>query len=533
MPSDRTQLAKEWWGKNVNERPIWRTEDLPEANFKDILVSLRLAYEVRRDTLVLGKPDTELSVLIRNYFWEIVSCVLKPYAPYTITGVTALNSHLGTESIPKEVAVITKSSSTRIELHGVSVLTLEKQPDFLQRDDVERCVKTTTTNRGYPLSVEAPESLLVRFRPQLLRDYPQIVSAFLKAIDFDSDTLRALITRDSRPIVYARLAALFEQIGKNTEAELIRTTSKITTEYSAPGKSQIVKYPLPPSLASTKRISDGSHVTRFRDQLRVYRDRVEPILGDLNLPRWKLEKILAYAEQTKKYDAYHSSTIEGYRVTQEEIQALIEGRPVNSTGATKEEIERKMALKGYLDAHKFLLRIIESHFENGNSVTESIIREIYAHLFSPSVEAGLVTKERLTRYRNDAAYIRNSRHVPPDHQKVDDLMRCMVEEVNAAQGAATRALLAHYGFVTIHPYFDGNGRVSRFLMNYVLSLGGVPWITIRVEDRDKYFHALEVAQCDEDIGPFTEFLARYLEESQKFKLASDPHRHSPKTTAKS
>src|SRR3989338_7202726 len=98
MSPDRTQLSKEWWGKNVYDRPVWRTEDLPEPWFKDILVSLKLAYDVRRDTIVLGKPETELSALIRSYFWEILSCVLKPYAPYTITGITAIHSWLGSES---------------------------------------------------------------------------------------------------------------------------------------------------------------------------------------------------------------------------------------------------------------------------------------------------------------------------------------------------------------------------------------------------------------------------------------------------
>jgi len=379
-------------------------------------------------------------------------------------------------------------------------------------------VNTIKTVKGYSLPIESPESSLVRLRLQYLRDYPQVVSAFLKAVEFNSETLRTLLLKESRPIVYQRLVALFEQVEKNSDAKLVRDAIKVTTDYRTPGKTHLIKNALPAVLASAKRISDPAYVTRFRDQLRIYRDRVDSAFGDLKLPKWDLKTILAYAEQTKKYDTYHSSTIEGYRVTQEEIQALIDNRPVITTGAGKEEIERKMALKGYLVAHKFVLNMISDHFKNGNLIPEQIIREIYAHLFFPSVEANLITKDQLTRYRNDAVYIRNSRHVPPSHQKVDDLMRCMVEEVNDVENKATRALLAHYGFVTIHPCFDGNGRVSRFLMNYILSLGGIPWITIRVEDRDKYFHALEVAQCDEDIGPFTDFLMRYFNESRDFKI---------------
>lgn len=516
MSPDRAQLAKKWWGENVNDRPVWRTEDLPETWLKDMLVFLNLAYEVRRETIILAKPDAELPDLIRSCFWEIVSCVLQPYAPYAITGIAALNWHLGSESIPKEVAVLTKSSSSRIDLHGISLLAIEKQPEFLQRDDIEKRVKPVITSRNYPLTIEAPESLLVRLRPQYLREYPQVISAFLKAMVFKPETIRALLMQESRPIVYARLAALFEQVGKSADAELIRSIVKITTRYSSPGKSQIVKYPLPPAVTSRKGLSDPVYVTRFRDQLRAYRDRMEVGLKDVRLPRWDLKKLLGYAVRTVRHDTYHSSTIEGYRVTEKEIQALIEGRPVVSGGVGREEVERRMALKGYLEAHRFVLQSVVDHFKSGAPVTEFTVREVYAHLFSPAVEAGLLTKEQLTRYRNDAVYIRHSRHVPPSHQKVDDLMRCLLEEVNGVQNQAVRALLAHYGFVTIHPYSDGNGRVARFLMNYVLSLGGIPWITVRIEDRDEYFQALEVAQCDEDIDPLIAIFSGYLKESLKF-----------------
>jgi hypothetical protein len=42
----------------------------------------------------------------------------------------------------------------------------------------------------------------------------------------------------------------------------------------------------------------------------------------------------------------------------------------------------------------------------------------------------------------------------------------------------------------------------------------MPWITIRIEDRDSYFNALEKAQCDENIEPFVEFLKKYCKESK-------------------
>jgi Fic family protein len=53
---------------------------------------------------------------------------------------------------------------------------------------------------------------------------------------------------------------------------------------------------------------------------------------------------------------------------------------------------------------------------------------------------------------------------------------------------------------------DGNGRLSRLLMNLVLGTGGVVWTTIRAEERDRYFAALEKAHIQEDYAPFAEFV---------------------------
>ena len=121
------EKAKSWWGKNVNQHPVWVISELPEARYKDILLSLNLGYEIRKGILVLGKPDTELAVLMHSYFWEVVSCILKAYHPHAITGVTAIQYYLGEESIPIKVDVLTEKSSIRIDLHGISQLASRKK----------------------------------------------------------------------------------------------------------------------------------------------------------------------------------------------------------------------------------------------------------------------------------------------------------------------------------------------------------------------------------------------------------------------
>lgn len=65
--------------------------------------------------------------------------------------------------------------------------------------------------------------------------------------------------------------------------------------------------------------------------------------------------------------------------------------------------------------------------------------------------------------------------------------------------------LLHYRFVRIHPFDDGNGRISRLLMNYVLYKHGLPPIVIKSADKNAYLSALRHADSG-DIGAFIEYL---------------------------
>jgi Fic family protein len=65
--------------------------------------------------------------------------------------------------------------------------------------------------------------------------------------------------------------------------------------------------------------------------------------------------------------------------------------------------------------------------------------------------------------------------------------------------------------VFIHPYFDGNGRIGRFIMNALLASGGYPWTVVRVVRRQRYMEALEAASVKADVLPLTRFLAEELQ----------------------
>ena len=79
------------------------------------------------------------------------------------------------------------------------------------------------------------------------------------------------------------------------------------------------------------------------------------------------------------------------------------------------------------------------------------------------------------------------------------------------------ACKAHYDFVGIHPFGDGNGRISRLLMNYILFKYDYPLMTIFNKNRKPYFKSLERSQLEENPIYFQKwFMKNYFKENKKY-----------------
>ena len=262
---------------------------------------------------------------------------------------------------------------------------------------------------------------------------------------------------------------------------------------------------LPPPYRE-KTAASSPYVGRFIAQLTEYAQNLRKARIGASAPRpLTHEGVVSAARAAKREDIYHSTTIEGYRVTPAEVDAVLLGRPVE--GRTPDEIVRLLALQGYALAFDAALRRLP-RTARPMAITEELILDLYTELWAPSVEAGILKVTDLRAWRTRPAFLRGSRYVPPAGEKVPALMRAFVEQLGVLKATPVqRATLVHWGFETIHPFPDGNGRIGRLLLNLVLGAEGIRWVTIRAEERDAYFRALEQAQVDGDIRPWARLLA--------------------------
>ena len=212
-------------------------------------------------------------------------------------------------------------------------------------------------------------------------------------------------------------------------------------------------------------------------------------------------------------DAYHSLSIEGYRVSPELIERVRGSAWNPEQNAADRENRNALAARGYYDAFVSAKASVEKALRGSNAgeVTRDDHGDWYRQMFGPSVTAGIINAIDLAGYRSGPVYIRRSMHVPPPREAVRDCMPVLFELLAAEPEPAVRIVLGHFVFVYIHPYMDGNGRMGRFLMNVMLASGGYPWTIIPIGRRDDYMAALESASVKQDIEPFARFLSGLVE----------------------
>jgi len=181
------------------------------------------------------------------------------------------------------------------------------------------------------------------------------------------------------------------------------------------------------------------------------------------LPPWVENQL---REKARVRASHYSTYIEGNRLTFEEAKSVIKNKKASIQGREHDARE----VRNYWNA----LLCVEEWAAQKAPLTEDLIRKLHA-----TVMKGRRAKP--TPYRDGQNVIRDAStgaivYMPPEAEDVPVLMGEMVAWNSQAEKenlpVPLIAALVHYQFVTIHPFYDGNGRTARLLATYILHKGG-------------------------------------------------------------
>ena len=184
---------------------------------------------------------------------------------------------------------------------------------------------------------------------------------------------------------------------------------------------------------------------------------------------------------------HYSTRIEGNRLTLKETEEVIQrGKQFPGRERDVKEVER----------YYMALQQIEMWVEKDQKITEARIKKSRALLFSGR-------RAKPTPYRDGQNVVRETSgeivYMPPEAQDVPELMAELVGWIHESEvdiPIPVIAGIAHYQFVTIHPFYDGNGRTARMLATWIMYRGGYDlgkFYSLEefyAEDLEKYYQAL-------------------------------------------
>ena len=235
-----------------------------------------------------------------------------------------------------------------------------------------------------------------------------------------------------------------------------------------------------------------------------------------------LSKVINYDKFNLYALTHHSTFIEGSTLTEIETQLLLDedltpkGKPLAHSLMTK-------------DHHRALLFILQQAKQK-TTINSAFIKKINALVlkhtgaYYKTILGEVDSSRGEYRLSNVSAGTRYFSHYSKVAILVEQLCKKLTEQLQQVQSIEAQLYLAfdaHFDLVSIHPFYDGNGRTSRLLMNYIQAYFNLPLALVFKEDKATYFEALERTRKEENLVWFRQFMLgqyeKYLtKEIQKY-----------------
>ena len=474
-----------------------RSKDISRTH-RERLLKAGFLKEVMKGWYIPSRPDENAGESTAWYtsFWGFCAQYLSDRFgnDWSLSPEQSLIIHAGNTTVPAQLLVrAVKGGNSKTDLpHNTSLFETRAT---IASDEALEIVDN--------LRLFSVEDALILVPEVFFRNHPTEARTVLAMMP-DASRLLGKLLDGGHTRAAGRLAGAFRSIGSEKVADEILAAMKAASH----DVREINPFEQSILVPNAGRIT-SPHVHRIRLKWESMRDDVidlfpkaQPITNDIDAYLKQIDEIYVT-------DAYHSLSIEGYRVSPELIDKVRSGTWNPETDEQDRALKDALAARGYWEAFQRVKESIRAVLEGADAgeVVERDLSDWYRNLFAPSVTAGILKASQLAGYRSSPVYIRQSQHVPMSPEAVRDSMPVFFDLLKAEDDPTVRIVLGHFIFVFIHPFLDGNGRIARFLMNVMMAAAGQPWTVIKLEQRAAYMAALETASVKEDIRPFAAFLA--------------------------
>jgi Fic family protein len=204
------------------------------------------------------------------------------------------------------------------------------------------------------------------------------------------------------------------------------------------------------------------------------------------------EKFKEVLKKFIKEFTYDSVIIDGKNtLTKDDIDNLLEKKIIISQLSEREQKEALNYQKACEHAFKYVV--------SRKKINEDVLKDLHEILVEGIFPGG--------QYRMVNIQIKNSMHQPPDYVKVYDRMAKYFYDLEHFKGTAVqKAAYAHAQLLKVYPFLEGNGRLARLIMNYILMFDGYMPISIPISRQEEYFKYIDIFKVEKNLSPFEDFL---------------------------
>jgi len=480
-----------------------RSADLSRVH-RERLLKNGFLQEVMKGWYIPSQPDVAAGESTAWYtsFWDFCSAYINHRfgSDWCLSPDQSLLLLTGDRTVPHQLLVRSPKARNKITELPYNTSLFDNRAAMPAEVNIEE---------AEGLRLYSLPAALINCLPGFYKQKPTNARVALSMVT-DASIILPLLLEGGHSTIAGRLAGAFRNIGRDRIADEILKTMR-AADYAVSENDPFDSKAS--TIVSTREKSP--YVNRIRLMWRQMREEVIKLFPNApGIPK----NSNAYMKQVDEIyvtDAYHSLSIEGYRVSPELIDRVRSSNWNPDENKDDREHQNALAARGYWHAfeevRKSVLKVLDG--EDPGTVADEDHSGWYREMFAPRVTAGLLRPADLAGYRNSQVYIRHSKHVPPQYTAVRDVMPAFFDLLREEEEPSVRVVLGHFLFVYIHPYSDGNGRIGRFLMNLMLASGGYPWTVVPVEKRKEYMAALEIASVDQSIVPFAKFLARLVKQN--------------------